>query len=269
MKNKNILLVLLAYILLFVSAVFAGVNDETAMDLYGRISKITLDEQGNIKEVHLENTVEEGEPYDKVVVIITDETDIINGHISELKEGEIVGIVFKEGPIMMLYPPRIEAELIMFGGGEDAARIMVPVDLERERNDQKSVDEGHSPWKLDPVFVTQVFVSLEISPEGISGEYPVRSEELVLEDITEEKAVVSVRTEDSPISRVYLERLIKRGPGGIWTVTGYDLKEDEIIEAFLSLIDEKRTPAELIDFIDKNISYLSKESAADMIAKLE
>jgi hypothetical protein len=37
----------------------------------------------------------------------------------------------------------------------------------------KRVDSGHTPWKLDPAFVAQVFVSLQISPEGIQGEYPV------------------------------------------------------------------------------------------------
>lgn len=47
--------------------------------------------------------------------------------------------------------------------------IKVAVDLEVEENEQKSVDGGHSPWKLDPAFVTQVFVSLLISPEGIVG----------------------------------------------------------------------------------------------------
>lgn len=49
-------------------------------------------------------------------------------------------------------------------------QIEVPVNLEAEEGDQKNVDSGHSPWKLDPAFVTQVFVSLKISPDGIKGD---------------------------------------------------------------------------------------------------
>ncbi|HHX17632.1 MAG TPA: hypothetical protein GX727_02085, partial [Clostridium sp.] len=59
----------------------------------------------------------------------------------------------------------------------DKPQIQVPVDLNLEENEQKSVDGGHSPWKLDPVYVAQVFVSLEIFPEGIVGEYPVKYED--------------------------------------------------------------------------------------------
>lgn len=43
-------------------------------------------------------------------------------------------------------------------------QIKVPVQLEIEENEQKSVDGGHSPWRLDPVHGAQVFVSLKISP---------------------------------------------------------------------------------------------------------
>lgn len=56
--------------------------------------------------------------------------------------------------------------------------MKVPVDMEAEENEQRSVDSGHSPWKLDPVYVAQVFISLEMSPNGIEGDYPVQYENL-------------------------------------------------------------------------------------------
>jgi hypothetical protein len=48
-----------------------------------------------------------------------------------------------------------------------APEIKVPYDISVVENTQKSVDEGHSPWNLDPIFVAQVFASLQLSPEGI------------------------------------------------------------------------------------------------------
>lgn len=101
-------------------------------------------------------------------------------------------------------------------------QVEVPVDLEAEENEQKSVDAGHSPWRLDPVFVAQVFVSLKISPEGISGEYPVKTEDLKMIQNTGSDAVVEVGGDNMPVSRVYLKRLIRQDATGIWTVVGYD-----------------------------------------------
>lgn len=101
-------------------------------------------------------------------------------------------------------------------------QVEVPVNLEAEENDQKSVDAGHSPWKLDPVFVTQVFVSLKISPEGIQGDYPIKYEELTITHNTGKDAIVEVNEANTPISKVYLKRLIRQDSTGIWTVVGYD-----------------------------------------------
>ena len=56
--------------------------------------------------------------------------------------------------------------------------IEVPYDISVVENTQQSVDEGHSPWNLDPVFVAQVFASLQLSPEGIVGDYPIAYEDL-------------------------------------------------------------------------------------------
>lgn len=100
--------------------------------------------------------------------------------------------------------------------------VEVAVDLEAEKNDQISVDGGHSPWKLDPVYVAQVFVSLKISPEGIQGDYPVDYEDLEVLKNDGKEAIILVKEENSPISKVYLKRLIRQDNTGIWTVVGYD-----------------------------------------------
>ncbi len=101
-------------------------------------------------------------------------------------------------------------------------KIEVPVNLTIEENSQKSVDEGHSPWRLDPIFVAQVFVSLKIHPEGIKGDYPIKYEELKILKENEKEAVVEVTASNILIKRVYLKRLIRQDDTGIWTVVGYD-----------------------------------------------
>lgn len=98
----------------------------------------------------------------------------------------------------------------------------VPVDLEVEENEQKAVDAGHSPWKLDPTFVAQVFVSLQISPEGIVGEYPVHYEDFEVVENTGTVAILELSSDKTPISKVYLKKLIRQDNAGIWTVVGYD-----------------------------------------------
>lgn len=101
-------------------------------------------------------------------------------------------------------------------------KVTVPYDLKTEEAAQKSVDEGHSPWRLDPLFVAQVFVSLMISPGGITGDYPIKYEDLKVIFNKDGKAVIKVNSSNSPVSRVYLRQLVKQDPTGIWTVVGYD-----------------------------------------------
>jgi outer membrane lipoprotein-sorting protein len=101
-------------------------------------------------------------------------------------------------------------------------QVEVQVDLEVEENEQKSVDAGHSPWRLDPIYVAQVFVSLKISPEGIQGEYPVDYENLKIIKNDGKNAIVEVSGDKTPISKVYLKKLIRQDNTGIWTVVGYD-----------------------------------------------
>lgn len=101
-------------------------------------------------------------------------------------------------------------------------QVEVPYDLQVEEDTQKSVDEGHSPWPLDPIFTTQVFVTLHLFPEGITGDYPVEEENLKLLHQSSKLAIVEVNDEDTDIRRVYLKRLIRQNDSGIWTVIGYD-----------------------------------------------
>jgi len=105
-------------------------------------------------------------------------------------------------------------------------RVKVEVDMNMEENEQKSADNGHTPWKLDPVFVAHVFVNLMISPEGIQGEYPVDYAELKVISNNGIETVVEVSGDVTPIRRVYLEKLVRQDSTGIWTVVGYDPVSD-------------------------------------------
>lgn len=104
-------------------------------------------------------------------------------------------------------------------------QVEVPYNIEIEQRDQKSVDKGHSPWRLDPLFTTQVFVSLQISPDGIKGEYPIEEENLKLVYSSDDVSIVEVNDEDTNITTVYLKRLVRQDESEIWTVVGYDYKE--------------------------------------------
>ena len=135
--------------------------------------------------------------------------------IGNVSLDEMIGFVnrLKVGDVQI---PAAEAKT------QEKPQVGVPVNIEVEENDQKSVDAGHSPWKLDPVFVAQVFVSLKISPEGIQGDYPIKYEELKITQNTGKDAIVEVNGVKTSISRVYLKKLIRQDKTGIWTVVGYD-----------------------------------------------
>lgn len=101
-------------------------------------------------------------------------------------------------------------------------QIIVPYDMETEENTQKGVDAGHSPWRLDPVYVAQVFVRLEILPGGITGNYPIPYDDFTVVYNDGKTSVIEVDNESSPVKRVYLQRVVLQDPTGIWTVIGYD-----------------------------------------------
>jgi hypothetical protein len=105
-----------------------------------------------------------------------------------------------------------------------SAKVKVPFNLEIEKNEQKSVDSGRSLWKLNPIRVSQIFVTLKLSPQGITGDYPIKTEDLKFIQKNDAEAVVEVSGSKTPISKVYLERLVRQDSTGIWTVVGYDPK---------------------------------------------
>ena len=101
-------------------------------------------------------------------------------------------------------------------------QVDVEVDMAVEENEQKSVDNGHTPWKLDPVFTAHVFVNLHISPGGIHGEYAVDYTELAVISNNGVEAIVEVGGDVTQIRKVYLKKLVRQDGTGIWTVVGYD-----------------------------------------------
>ena len=101
-------------------------------------------------------------------------------------------------------------------------QIEVPVDLTAKENEQKSVDAGHSPWKLDPAFVTQVFASLLITQEGIVGDYPIPYEAVKMIKNNGTEAVAEISGDVTKARYVYLKRLVRQDETGIWSVVGYD-----------------------------------------------
>jgi len=113
-------------------------------------------------------------------------------------------------------------------GSEQAAnrpQIKLELDMEALENEQKSVDAGHSPWRLDPVYVAQVFASLLLSPEGISGDYPIAYEDIELLENNGLEAVAYIHDEKSIARLVYLKRPVRQDESGIWAVVGYDTDE--------------------------------------------
>ncbi|WP_432362592.1 hypothetical protein [Sporosarcina sp. UB5] len=103
--------------------------------------------------------------------------------------------------------------------------VEVPYDISVVKNTQKSVDLGHSPWNLDPVFVAQVFASLQLSPKVIIDDDPIAYDDLKVIKQTDSYAIVKVKSEESPIATICLKRLVRQDETGIWTVVGYGLKK--------------------------------------------
>lgn len=102
----------------------------------------------------------------------------------------------------------------------DRAEVRVPVDMEIVAADQRQVDGGHGPWRLDPLQVTLTFVNLKVSPEGIVGEPEIPMSSLSQEANNGVEAAVSAAV--GPVAKVYLKRLIRQDETGIWSVIGYD-----------------------------------------------
>ncbi|SHO51457.1 LolA-like protein [Anaerocolumna xylanovorans] len=105
---------------------------------------------------------------------------------------------------------------------EDTPQVKADYDIKTEEETQKGVDAGHQPWKLDPAFVAQVFTSLLLYPEGITGDYPIPYEDFKVTKNTGSSVVIEVDNKKSPVSKIYLKQLVRQDSTGIWTVVGYD-----------------------------------------------
>jgi hypothetical protein len=119
------------------------------------------------------------------------------------------------------------ADEVKTAGGEPEEffvkpQVKVPVDMKAEKFDQQQVDEGHKPWRLDPVQTTITFVSLMISPGGIEGPFPIDIRDLRIIKKSHRAAIIEVGGSRTPVSRVYLKRLVRQDDKGIWSVVGYD-----------------------------------------------
>lgn len=90
--------------------------------------------------------------------------------------------------------------------------VAVEVDMTVEENNQRQVDGGHSPYLLDPIMVAMSF----LGSQGIAGDMDA----FAVSFSSGTHAVVEVPA--GPISRVYVQRLVRQNETGIWTVVGYD-----------------------------------------------
>lgn len=105
------------------------------------------------------------------------------------------------------------------GSPRKANSIEIPVDLKKIEELQRAFEDGHQPWRGDPLFVAHVAIIATLDRN-------VRYEDLKLERETETEAVVAGKGTRYHY-KVHLERLVTPGWGryGIWTAVriGYEL----------------------------------------------
>lgn len=124
--------------------------------------------------------------------------------------------------LKMLSPFEEDDFIMPLDESQFTPKVPVITDIEEEKNTQISVDEGHSPWRLDPAYVAHVFASLLIEPSGIAGEYPIPYESIKIIGINDARAIAEIHADNTTVKKIYLERLIRQEDTGIWTVVGYD-----------------------------------------------
>jgi hypothetical protein len=75
--------------------------------------------------------------------------------------------------------------------------------------------------------VAQFFASLLLSPEGITGDYPIAYEDIkiIMNDGIE--AIAMIECDKTIAEYIYMERLVRQDETGIWTVIGYDKSASE------------------------------------------
>lgn len=165
------------------------------------------------------------EPYGALGRAAGGVVEVIGDELRWVQDGLLIHV---DGPQAEDLARQLAPDLELPDPGEDLiSAVQVPVrglngrELEAA---QQQVDRGSSPWMLDPVFVAHVFVNGLVSPEGITGEGDIPYEALKLEASTGVQAVVAVS--EGPAARVYLARLVRQDETGIWTVVGYDPREE-------------------------------------------
>ena len=104
-------------------------------------------------------------------------------------------------------------------------QIEVQYDLSKEKINQKRVDEGLLPWRIDPITNSQTFLEIALSNNELVGEGKIEKTDLTLLHSTLDTAIVEVKSQITDIKYIYLKRLVRQTPTGIWTVIGYDSLE--------------------------------------------
>lgn len=99
--------------------------------------------------------------------------------------------------------------------------IEIPVDLQKVSELQRGFEEGHQPWRGDPISVAHVTIMRTLERE-------MRYEDLKVEHETRDEAVVAGRGSRYAY-RVHLKRLIvpRSGKNGIWTAVRIDYRHLE------------------------------------------
>lgn len=159
---------------------------------------------------------------------------ILNGVGAYANQTNLGSIRWQEGEVeygviggnsledIIFFTENITNKKIEIPSTPDEPAVKVSVVMEEEENAQKSVDGGSSPWRLDPLYSAQIFVSLKMSPDGVEGDYPIKKEELKTLQNDGKTAVIEVNGRNTPIRKVYLEKLVRQDTTGIWTVVGYN-----------------------------------------------
>lgn len=185
MKIRALITVILFLIILSSIVIYGQADGE--MDMFGKITKVVYG-QGNLKENHIENVSKDNKPYDNVVAIISEETKFITDDFekSDLQKGQIVGIIFKDDPITMIYPARAEAEIIRIKDGLENTQIKPIVNTEIENNGQRNIkkDQMESIMKeYNNLLLTETNISSVIN--FIDGHISLLSEEKASQMINE------------------------------------------------------------------------------------
>lgn len=123
--------------------------------------------------------------------------------------------------------------------------IIAAIDWEAERDLQEQVDQGHKPMMLDPIQVAYEF----ISRQGDTSSSNVKMTSAGMFEEDNRIAAIEIIGDYVSVKRVYLKKLIRQDPTGIWTIVGYDQWNPE--EDTKVILENK---PDMISDLDMNIS---------------